>query len=231
MLRQAAVLLALAAPASAETITAAGYADPTTRYAHAVLGDAIEYGALELETDTGRTVRLVLPETRVFEDTEPRLADLDGDGAPEAIVAESDTRQGARLAVYGVDGLIAAGPFIGTRFRWLAIAGAADLDGDGAMEIAYVDRPHLAKTLRIFRFGDGALTEIASLPGVTNHRIGEPDIAGGIRDCGEGPEVIVADAAWRDILAVSLEGGTLDARPLFAHEGRESFARAMACAG
>ncbi len=229
MRRLAAVLLALAAPASAETITAARYADPTTRYAHAVLGDAIEHGTLELFTDAGRTLRMVLPETRVFEDTEPRLADLDGDGAPEVLVAESDARLGARLAVYGTGGLIAAAPFIGTRFRWLAIVGAADLDGDGAIEIAYVDRPHLAKSLRVFRFEGGALAEVASLPGVTNHRIGERDIAGGIRECGAGPEVVVADAAWRRIAAVRLSDGKLTATPLFPHEGRESFARAMAC--
>ncbi len=229
MFLAAAALLALVAPATAETITAARYEDPTTRYAHGVLGDAVEHGTLALRTDAGRTVRIVLPEVRVFEDTEPRLADLDGDGAPEVVVAESDNRLGARLAVYGTEGLVAAGPFIGTAFRWLAIAGAADLDGDGAVEIAYVDRPHLAKTLRVFRYRDGTLTEIAALPGVTNHRIGERDIAGGIRDCGAGPEIIVADAAWRRVLAVRLADGALTDRPLFDHDGRESFARAMAC--
>ncbi|MEM0950254.1 MAG: VCBS repeat-containing protein [Pseudomonadota bacterium] len=231
MWRVAAVLVTLAAPTSAETITGAQYTDPTGRYPHGVLGDAIEYGTLEILTDAARAVRIVLPDTRVFEDTEPRLADLDGDGAPEVIVAESDARLGARLAVYGVDGLIAAGPFIGTAFRWLAIAGAADLDGDGAMEIAYVDRPHLAKTLRVFRFIDGSLTELASLPGVTNHRIGERDIAGGIRDCGAGPEVIVADAGWRVLLAVTLTQSGLAAREVGTHEGRASFAQALRCEG
>ena len=229
MIRLAAVLAALAAPAEADTITAARYADPTTRYAHGVLGDAIEYGALELDTGSGRTIRIELPEIRVFEDTEPRLADLDGDGAPEVIVAESDAAKGARLAVYGTEGLIAAAPFIGTPYRWLAIAGAADLDGDGNIEIAYVDRPHLAKTLRVFRFDAGALTEIAQVPGVTNHRIGERDIAGGIRDCGQGPELIVADRRWQTVLAVRHADGRFAAHPLLPHNGRESFARAMAC--
>ena len=117
---RAVLMLAMAGPVSAETIAAARYDDPTTRYAHGVLGDAIEHGTLVLETDAGRTVRVILPESRVFEDIEPRLADLDGDGNPEVIVAESDAARGARLAVYGTDGLIAANEFIGTRFRPIA---------------------------------------------------------------------------------------------------------------
>jgi hypothetical protein len=47
--------------------------------------------------------------------------------------------------------LLAATPHIGSANRWLAPIGAADLDGDGRVEIAYVDRPHLARTLRIWR--------------------------------------------------------------------------------
>ena len=225
----AAALVLIAQTAAAERITDARYADPTERYAHGVLGDAIEHGTLELTTDAGRSLRIVLPESRVFEDTEPRLYDLDGDGAPEVIVAESDANRGARMAVYSTNGLIAATDYIGTRFRWLAIAGAADLDGDGWTEIAFVDRPHLAKTLRVFRFRGGSLEPVAALRGVTNHRIGERDIAGGIRDCGSGPEIVVADANWREVLAVRLSRGALSAAPLFAHQGRESFDRAMSC--
>jgi len=58
--------------------------------------------------------------------------------------------------------------------------GAADLDGDGFVEVAFIDRPHLAKVLRVWRYVDGDFAEVAVMDGVTNHRIGEPDIAGGI---------------------------------------------------
>lgn len=230
-MRRAAVLAALlaATPATAEVITAARYDDPTTRYAHGVLGDAIEHGTLVLETDQGRTVRIVLPDSRVFEDTEPRLADLDGDGAPEVIAVESHMSRGARLSVYGLEGLIAANAYIGTSNRWLAPIGAADLDGDGTMDIAYIDRPHLAKTLRVFHFAEGALVEVGNLPGVTNHRIGERDIAGGIRDCGNGPEMIVADAGWRSVLSIRFDGRRFSQTDLAPHEGRQSFAAALAC--
>ncbi|WP_238365795.1 FG-GAP repeat domain-containing protein [Mesobacterium pallidum] len=199
--------LALLAPvAAAAQIVEARYAEPTGRYAHGVLGDAVEWGALELRLadGTGRVLRL--PETRVFEDIAPRLADLDGDGAPEVIVVESDATRGARLAVYGAEGLLDATPYIGQPFRWLAPVGAADLDDDGAVEIAYVDRPHLAKTLRIWRWQQGQLEPVADLPDLTNHRIGWEFIAGGLRDCGAGPEMVLADGAWSRRMAVRWDG-------------------------
>ena len=171
----------------------------------------------------------------MFEDTAPRLVDVDGDGAAEVIAVESHEEEGARLAIWGlVDGrprLVHATPFLGTRFRWLAVAGAADLDGDGAVEIAYVDRPHRARALRVWRVEpSGDLRMVASMDGVTNHRIGERDIAGGVRDCGEWPEVLVASADWSRMLAVRLDGG-LTVRELGRDTSRAAFAAAMRCAG
>jgi len=226
-----ALILALgAACAQAEGVKSARYGDPTGRYDHGILGDAIEYGTLELTTDAGRRLRIVLPESRVFEDTAPRVVDLDGDGQGEVIVVETDIRRGARLAIYGVEGLIAATPNIGRTHRWLAPIGAVDLDGDGALEIAYVDRPHLARLIRVWRFSGGTLELVGELPGYTNHRIGEDNIAGGIRNCGAVPEMIVADAGWRDIFAITMEkAGVFAATRIGPHEGRESFAAALGC--
>ena len=218
----------LATSACAETIVSAEYANPTDRYAHGILGDAIEWGALQITTDTGRR-DFVLPEARVFEDVAPRLADLDGDGAPEVVVVETLNTAGAQLAIYDETGKIAATPHIGQTNRWLAPIGVADLDGDGLMEIAYIDRPHLAKTLRVWRFVEGALVPVADLPGLTNHRIGESDIGGGIRDCGEGPEMITASADWSRVMATSLSNGVLTTRDVGRHVDRSSFAAALAC--
>ena len=215
--------------AASDMIHAAHFDAPTDRYAHAVLGDDIEYGAIVLTLAGGAERRFVLPERLVFEDLAPRLVDLDGDGRPEVIVVESDRDLGARLAVYGSDGRITATPHIGARFRWLAPLGAADLDGDGAVEIAYVDRPHLARTLRVRRYAQGALEPVASFEGVTNHRIGETDIAGGIRDCGGGPEMILADADWRALLALRLDGARIVSRRIGGDTSRAAFARAMGC--
>ncbi len=218
----------MASSACAETIVSADYAAPTDRYAHGILGDAIEWGALEITTDTG-TRRFVLSGDRVFEDVAPRLADIDGDVSPEVIVVETLASAGAQLAVYDETGKIAATPHIGQTNRWLAPVGVADLDGDGAIEIAYIDRPHLAKMLRVWRYTDAALVPVADLPGLTNHRIGERDIGGGIRDCGAGPEMITANADWTDVMATSLIDGQLTSRSIGAHIDRGSFATALAC--
>ena len=229
--RRALLMLCLwpAGAFATETIIAAGYESPTGRYPHAVLGDALEYGTLAVTLTSGSVRRFVLPDSAVFEDTEPRLVDLDEDNSPELLVVESDQRRGARLAVYGPAGRITATPYIGTRFRWLAPVGAADLDGDGRVEVAYVDRPHLAKTLRVWRYENQQLTQVATKPGVTNHRIGETDIAGGIRTCAGRPEMILSDATWGRLLALRFAAGEISAQPLGDDTSRAAFARAMRC--
>ena len=219
-----------ALPALAE-IVSARYADPTPRYNHAVLGDALEWGALELSLQGGRRVKLVLPPTHVFEDIAPRLADLDGDGDAEVIVVETDITRGAQLAIYDESGKITATPYIGQTRRWLAPVGAADLDGDGHVEIAYIDRPHLAKTLRIWRFRDRRLEPVTDALGYTNHRIGDDYISGGIRDCGQGPEMVVTDANWTRVLALSFKGGRLSRSDLGAYVDRQGMASLTACGG
>ncbi len=225
------ILTALLWPmvSAAQSIIAARYTDPTDRYPHGVLGDTLEWGALELTLSNGSKRRIVLPRDRVFEDLEPRLADVDLDGDLEVISIESHQLQGARLAIYDASGLVAANPYIGTRFRWLAPVAIADLDEDGAIEIAYVDRPHLAKILRVWRFSDSRLFQVASLQGVNNHKIGEDFISGGLRDCGAGPEMVVASRNWGSIVSVKLNAAELVARELGTFEGPQSFTTALAC--
>ena len=210
-------------------IEAARYDAPTTRYGHGVLGEGGEWGALVLTLSDGRKRRLSLPETRVFEDTAPRLADVDGDGGAEVIVVESSLSRGARLAIYDETGLIAATPPIGRPNRWLAPVGVADLDSDGHVELAHVDRPHLARVLRVWRYRDGALHHVADAPGVTNHRIGWDYIPGGVRDCGPGPEMIVASADWARVVAATLREGRITTRTLCPYDGPDSLDAARAC--
>lgn len=218
----------MAAPVMAE-ITSARYTEETSRYAHGVLGDAIEYGTLELTLRGGKRLAVTLPQDRVFEDIAPRLVDMDGDGAPEVIVVESSQTSGARLAIYDENALRAATPHIGQRNRWLAPIGAADLDGDGHVEVAYIDRPHLAKTLRVWRFQDNQLTQVASQTGLTNHRIGEDFISGGIRDCGDGHEMITVNANWSEVMATGFDGKTLSSRVLGPFKNQTSLKRALDC--
>ncbi|MCV2868239.1 VCBS repeat-containing protein [Defluviimonas sp. WL0002] len=230
MIRGAALALVLAgSPEGASaTITQARFDEPTTRYDHGVLGDEIEYGALVLTTTRG-PLRIRLPEDRVFEDIAPRLADLDADGAPEVIVVETDIERGARLSVYGEDGLIAATPYIGTRHRWLAPVGAADVDGDGRAEIAYVETPHLGKILKVVRLEGDRLLPVAQTSGMTNHRIGDAFIQGGIALCGGRLVFLTADADWSRVMATELVEGRLRSHSIGTYRGAESLEGPQGC--
>ncbi|WP_372571048.1 FG-GAP repeat domain-containing protein [Ruegeria jejuensis] len=216
-----------------DEIVGARYIGPTRHYRHGVLGDEIEYSGLRIERAASEPYLIGFAEGgRVFEDLAPRLWDVTGDGSPEVVVIETDPTRGAQLAIYGLDGdavqKIAATPHIGTPFRWLAPVGAADLDDDGHIEIAYIDRPHLAKTLRIWRYSDGTFREVAAIPGLTNHRIGQDFISGGLRDCGNGPELILASGDWFRVVALSYNK-TWIKTDLSRFAGPESLTSALTC--
>lgn len=219
-----------------DVIVSAKFSEPTTRYDHAILGDAVEWGALLLTVDPcsgcgdGKTYQRIirLPQNRVFEDLQPRI--IEGDDGPTLVmVVESSLALGARLSLYDERGLYAATPFIGRPHRWLAPIGSADLDGDGWPEIAYIDRPHLAKTLRIWSLQEGELIEVASKAGLTNHRIGQDFITSGFRDCGDRPEVVTVDSGWSRIIASTLENEKISSRDIGPFTGRASMDRVLDC--
>lgn len=218
-------------------IERAFFIDPTTRYDHGALGPGAEWGGLVMEREDGVRYRVILDENHVFEDIRPRLADLDGDGADEVLVVETDRRRGARIVVYDRQGKVAATPHIGKPYRWLAIIGSADLDGDGRAEIAYVETPHIAPVLKIVQFRDGILApmtladgrRVPELRGVTNHAKGDIFLQGGIADCGLGPHIFVVDASWRQVLEIRLEDGALKSETVADYKGPVSVADAIDC--
>ena len=213
----------------ADVVKDARFIEPTDRYAHGVLGDAIEFGALEVTLTTGKKRIMRLPVSRVFEDLKPRVQDLDNDGSPEVVVIETDENRGASLAIYGPKGKITATPYIGQSNRWLAPIGAADFDQDGAVEIGYIDRPHLAKTLRLWRYQNQELVNVANQAGLTNHRIGQDFITGGVRACGVAPSMIVVDATWSQIVEVTFGKGGFNRQSRGAYTGPESVSAALKC--
>lgn len=239
----------LGVPLQAATleIVDATYSVPTTAYPHGVLGDDEEWQMLEIVVRRERGTEggifhgyvnvtynvEALPDT-VYEDIAPRLWDVTGDGKPEVVVVESHQTKGARLLIIelqenGELEYLTATPYIGQRFRWLAPVGAADFDGDGFIEIAFVDRPHLAKVLKVWRYTPELFSQIATLQDVSNHRIGEDFITGGVRDCGEGPEMVIVDGSWRKIFAARLSLTAFTAQPIAAFSGPASMEKALAC--
>lgn len=207
----------------------ATYATPTDRYPHNIMGRLPAHTDLivalapcaSCAKDPG-TLAIRLPDDLVFEDFAPRLLDLNDDGRNEIVVVESHQSKGARLAVWdvvlqqGKPSLVrgATTDFIGQRFRWLAPIGAADFDGDGAVEIAYVDRPHLDKTLRVVRREGDSLRQIAAVPDVTNHAIGQEVVQSRIDTCAGLPTIFALDGSGQQILSIQFPGGMALVTPM-----------------
>ncbi len=228
----------------------------TDVYGHGAVEDG-EYQHLALSYmnhENGRIEnRIVAAQNGVFEDTNSRVVDLNGDGCFEVVVVSSSFHDGARLNIYGLSqeaGQVSAvlmghNKAIGMRNRWLAVAGVADFDGDGIKDIAYIDRPHLAKVLRIFRTipaeqgkqtaghsNDTAfsLEEMVSKAAYTNHHYGSPIIEGGVRACaGFLPVVVAADARWDHIVEMRYIRGELHERVVGKYKGPSSMQAFLSC--
>ena len=173
------------AQSSGEGIVKAMLSCRTDRYAHAVLGDAIEAACLIVEDEAGAVVQLDLPNHQVFEDLIPRIADVNSDGQNDVVLVRSGSRTGAALTVYsltqtGTDKQLtelAATPAIGTANRWLAPVGVADFNNDGVQDIAYVQTPHIGGILRVWSIMDGDFKEIMQSRGYSNHSIGDTRVS------------------------------------------------------
>ncbi|MDH3666444.1 MAG: VCBS repeat-containing protein [Paracoccaceae bacterium] len=221
--------------AEGDGVTWAYFSNATEVYGHGVLGDAIEARALRAETPlTGPCESMAyLDEMSVFEDVTPRIADVTGDGLNDVVVIETRMDAGASLAVYGMaDGKfvkIAATPYIGRSYRWLAPAGIADFNRDGVKDVAYVETPHIGGILRIWSFKGGIARELASEPGYSNHRIGQNFITGGVRDCGRGPELVLPDAGWRQTRLAWLYGDVIEGAVLAEDAEPETIEKALEC--
>lgn len=161
-------------------IRQAWYGRPTTRYAHGVLGDAIEAGSLAVVTASGKQLEVVLPADQVFEDITPRIVDLDGDGRNDVITIRSSKSGGAAVAIFGlVEGELAlrgAGSENGQANRWLNIAGFMPR-GDGELTLYGVRTPHIGGRLFSLDLRDGIFTERNDIAtDVSNHIIGSREL-------------------------------------------------------
>jgi len=157
-------------------IARAWFAEPTRRYDHGVFGDALAAGSLVIETRDGKRQTVRLKDDAVFEDLEPRLADVDGDGHDEIVVVKSYLKRGSTLAVIaehnGKYEIVGETPPLGQPNRWLNPAGIADFDGDGKIDFALVRMPHVLGTLELWTWADKRLRKTAELPDAANHVAG-----------------------------------------------------------
>lgn len=161
-------------------IKRAWYSQPTNRYRHGILGDTTEGGALVVQRTDGRKLTYRLPETQVFEDIAPHLADVNGDGRPEVVCILSSIDRGASVAIFAISGdalvKIAATQFIGQPYRWLNIAGIANFTGGLAPDIAFVATPHIGGTLGFLKYVPNSVILLATKPGFSNHVIGSTEL-------------------------------------------------------
>ena len=198
---------------------------PTTRYAHGVLGDAVEASGLSAQLADGIRHNLILDKGSVFEDRMGRLADFDGDGRDEILAVRSYLDRGAALAVVGasVDGLhlIAESPAIGRPNRWLNPVGVADFDGDGKNEAAVVITPHIGGTLKLYSLDGKRLREGYSQYGFSNHVLGSRELGmGAIIDVnGDGvPDLLIPDERRHALRVVTFASGVFRELVRLPHE-------------
>jgi hypothetical protein len=197
-------------------IEAAWLIGPTDRLRHGALGDAIEATGFRLRWRSGAIGDFRLEAPDVFEDRRVRLADVDGDGRPEALLVRSSPVTGAALAIYrlqpaGIALLAQSAPF-GQANRWLNPVGIGDIDGDGKVEIVLVQRPHLDGRLAVLRMEDGVLREIAAIAGFSNHRLGRRFLGlSALVDVTRAgrPQIVVAGIADDCLHVLALEAGGL----------------------
>lgn len=163
----------------ANDIVQAWLAMPTTRYAHGILGDKIEAGALRVKTRAGAVLSYVLPLDSVFEDLIPRVHDIDGGSRDEVLLVRSRLQSGSSLMALGIrDGKlvpIAETEPIGREGLWMNPVGVADIDGDGRLEVLVVLTPHIGGTLVEYSFDGAVFKKGHSVDGVSNHVAGSRD--------------------------------------------------------
>ncbi len=156
---------------------------PTTRYEHAVLGDAVEAGGLSVRYADGSQQQLTLSADRVFEDRYARFTGLLIEGRQTLLTVTSYLKAGAALTL--VDPGAAGGPAprviaeagaIGIPNRWLNPVGAGDVDGDGRIELLAVITPHIGGMLVAYELDGRKLGIEQQIHGFSNHAYGSREL-------------------------------------------------------
>jgi hypothetical protein len=191
------------------------------RYAHAVLGDAIEATrVLWLERHGLQALRsLTLPAPHVIEDIEPRPVQVQGQSpdarsAPGLLTVRAGP-EGGQLALVTADPaqprglrLAALGDTVGGFHRWLAPT-------TQGRHLLAVHTPHIGGALHVYWLEGERLSRRRLMVDVSTHAIGsrETDLAAWVRDrlvlpSQDGRRLRVLDPAanWSELFTVALPG-------------------------
>jgi hypothetical protein len=161
----------------------------------------------------GRVHRLDMPLDRAIEDVTPRLADLDGDGRDDIVLATAREGEGATLVVVTLrqDGLALLGESAPAPSGvWRDTVAIADLDGDSVPEIATVTSGDDEGRLEIWRLAGGALDRVLGLKGFCTHlsgtrRIGLAAVAD--IDGDQIADLVLPARDRKSLRVISLKGG------------------------
>lgn len=154
--------------------------NPTTRYDHGVLGDAVEASGITL-IETRPEARIILkidiPPPAVIEGIAPIWADITGDGRREIIVTLSSQIDGAQIALFDENGeRLASGPAIGQGYRWRNQLAVAPTGLDGELELVDVLTPHIGGVVEFYGLSGSELQILAQVRGYTSHVIGSRNL-------------------------------------------------------
>ena len=195
--------------------TLAFLSDPTERYDHGVLGDAVEADSMTLlrpgEEENLEAGFVVPASGGVFEQISPLWFEVPGVDGDLLAVTESTPEQATRVSVYGLDGsLVAAGPYIGEPGKWRHLLAAGPFGPNDEIELVDTLTPHLGGTIEFYRpdLDAGSLDIVATVSGYTSHRINSRNLdtarAGDLDGDGRW-ELLVPNEAYTELGAIRHE--------------------------
>lgn len=189
--------------------------DPSDRYSHGILGDTIEATSITIiETIAHPQIKskLEITSPQVIEGLSPIWADLDSDGDDEIIVTVSDAQNGAKILAYDENAdLIAAGPAIGTGYRWRHQLVVAPFGPEAEIELAVIRTPHIGGVVEFYRLEGESLEITSTISGYSSHKIGSRNLdtaVAGDFDSDNRIELLVPNQAFDELAALQrTEGG------------------------
>ena len=89
----------------------------------------------------------------------------------------SNAAEGAQIVLFSENGQqLAAGPAIGTGFRWRHQLAVAPFGPNQEMELVDVRTPHIGGTVEFYQWHGTSLEIVATVPGYTSHIIGSRNL-------------------------------------------------------